>query len=92
MLVLAHMMQRMNSQQRQQAVECPCGYEIQNMQHVLSGEFEYMEDSLQHMYLTVDGILLSEGESVQQCWLLAQYNYGGESSSSSEYGCEGSHA
>ena len=42
------------------------------VQHVLSGECEYMEESLQHMYLTVDGILQSEGESVQQCWLLAQ--------------------
>jgi hypothetical protein len=77
MLVLAHMnttkWQRMDSQQRQQAVQCPCGYEIQNVQHVLSGECEYIEESLQHMYLTVSEILQSEGESVQQPRLLAQY-------------------
>ena len=70
MLVLAHMntakWQRMNNQQRQQAVECPCGSEIQNVQHVLSGECEYMEESLHHMYLTINGILQSEVQSVQR--------------------------
>ena len=79
MLVLAHMntakwqRPRMDSQQRHQAVQCPCGYEIQNVQHVLSGECEYTEESLQHMYLTVNVILQSEGESVQRPWLMAQY-------------------
>ena len=68
--------QRMNNQQRQQTVECPCGYEIQNLQYLLSDECEYMEESLQHMYLTIDGILQSDGESAQQCWLLAQYMEG----------------
>ena len=29
--------------------------------------------TLQHMYLTINEILQSEGESVQQPWLLAQY-------------------
>ena len=38
----------------------------------LSGECEYMEESLQHMYLAVNEILQSEGESVQRPWLLAQ--------------------
>ena len=77
MLVLAHMntakWQRMDNQRRQQAVQCPGGYEIQNVQHVLSGECEYMEESLPHMYLAVNEILQSEGESVQWPWLLAQY-------------------
>ena len=70
MLMLAHMnttkWQRMDNQQRYQAVECPCGFEIQNVQYVLSGECELMEESLHHMYLAVNEILQSEGESVQQ--------------------------
>ena len=43
MSVLAHMniakWQRMGSQQRHQAVQCPsgCGFENRNVQHVLSG-------------------------------------------------------
>ena len=48
MLVLAHMntakWQRMNSQQRHQAVQCPCGFEIQNVEYVLFGTCEYMEE------------------------------------------------
>ena len=64
----------MDSQQRLQAVRSPCGYAIQNVQHVymLSGECEYMEERLQHMYLTHNEILQSDGEPVQQYWLLAQ--------------------
>jgi hypothetical protein len=76
MLVLAHMntarWQRMDSQQRQQAVGCPCGSEIQNIEHVLSGTCEYTLDCLDDMHNTVSGILQSEGESVQQRWLMAQ--------------------
>ena len=76
MLVLAHMntakWQRMDNQQRQKAVQCPCGSEIQNVQHALSGECEYIKESLHHMYLTINEILQSEGESVQQCWMIAQ--------------------
>ena len=55
MLVLAHTdktkWQRMIHQQMQQAVQCPCGYEIQNVEHVLPGECEYMEESLHHNYV-----------------------------------------
>ena len=40
--------------------------------HVWCSECEYMEESLHHMYLTINEMLQSEGESVQQCWLLAQ--------------------
>ena len=76
MLVLAHMntakWQRMDSQQRHKAVQCPCGCEIQNVQHVLSGTCEYMEEWLDDMYIAVSEILQSEGESVQQRWLMAQ--------------------
>ena len=76
MLVLAHMntakWQRMDSQQRHLAVQCPCGYEIQNVEHVLSGTCEYTEEWLDDMYATVSEILQSEGESVQQRWMLAQ--------------------
>ena len=76
MLVLAHMntarWQRMDSQQRQQAVECPCGDGLQNVQHVLSGTCAYMTDWLDDLHSTVSGILQSEGESVQQRWLMAR--------------------
>ena len=76
MLVLAHMntakWQRMDSQQRHKAVQCPCGCEIQNVQHVLSGTCAYMEEWLDDMYIAVSEVLQSEGESVQQRWLMAQ--------------------
>ena len=42
------------------------------MQHVLSGECEYLEECLHDMYLTVSEILQSEDESVQQRWMIAQ--------------------
>ena len=53
---------------------CPCGSEIQNIEHVLSGTCEYTLDCLDDMHNTVSGILQSEGESVQQRWpwLMAQ--------------------
>ena len=74
--MLAHMntakWQRMDSQQRHQAVQCPCGFEIQNVQHVLSGTCEYMEEWLDDMYAAVSEVLQSEGESVQQRWMMAQ--------------------
>ena len=76
MLVLAHMntakWQRMDSQQRHQAVQCPCGFEVQNVQHVLSGTCEYMEEWLDDMYVAVSEVLQSEGESVQQRWMMTQ--------------------
>ena len=62
----------MDSQQRQQAVECPCGDGLQNVQHVLSGTCAYMTDWLDDLHSTVSGILQSEGESVQQRWLMAR--------------------
>ena len=42
------------------------------MEHVLYDECEYMEESLHHMYLTINEILQTECESVQQCWMIAQ--------------------
>ena len=62
----------MNNQQRHLAVQCPCGFEIQNVQHVLSGTCEYMEEWLDEMYAAISEILQSEGESVQQRWMVAQ--------------------
>ena len=53
MLVLAHMntarWQRMDSQQRHVAVQCPCGFEIQNVEHVLSRTCKYTEEWLGDM-------------------------------------------
>ena len=42
------------------------------MQHVLSGTCEYMEEWLDDMYAAVSDILQSEGESLQQRWMVAQ--------------------
>ena len=53
-------------------MECPCGHEFQDVEHVLSGMCEYMLDWLDDMHGTISGILQSEGESVQQRWLMAQ--------------------
>ena len=71
MLVLAHnykhnkiKWQRMDSQQRQQATGC--GYEFQDVEHVLSGTCDYMLEWLDDMHGTISGILQSEGESAQQ--------------------------
>ena len=76
MLVLAQMntvrWQKMDNQQRQAAVQCPCGFEFQNVEHMLSGTCEYTEELLDDMHSTVSAILQSEGESVQQCWILAR--------------------
>ena len=54
----------MGSQQRHLAVQCPCGFEIQNVEHALSGTCEYMEEWLDDMHTTGSGILQSEGESI----------------------------
>ena len=42
------------------------------MKHVLSGECDYMEESLHHMCLTINEIIQAEFESFQQCWVIAQ--------------------
>ena len=62
----------MDNQQRQMAVQCPCGFECQNVEHMLSGTCEYTEELLDDMHSTVSEILQSEGESVQQRWMLAE--------------------
>ena len=53
-------------------MECPCGHEFQDVEHVLSGTCEYMLNWLDDMHGTISGTLQSEGESVQQRWLMAQ--------------------
>ena len=60
----------MDNQQRQQATGC--GYEFQDVEHVLSGTCECMLDWLDDMHSTISGILQSEAESVQHRWLMAQ--------------------
>jgi hypothetical protein len=76
MKVLAHMNTarwgHMGTADREKAIQCPCQCGIQNIEHVLTGEYEYTAVCLDEMIDTVDCALCSETEAVQSGWMAAQ--------------------
>ena len=75
MKVLAYMntarWNAMGTANREEAVQCPCGGGMQQVEHVMS-ECEYMMPHLDEMIQTVDEALQSEQEAVQSRWLQAR--------------------
>ena len=61
---------RMRTEDREEAVQCPCKRGMQNVEHVMS-ECEYMIDYLDEMVDTVDYALQTEPEAAQRKWLRA---------------------
>ena len=62
----------MNTADREEAIQCPCQCGIQNVEHVLTGECEYILVYLDEMIETVDCVLCSETEAAQSRWMAAQ--------------------
>ena len=76
MEVLAHMntvrWQNMNTADREEAIQCPCQGGIQNVEHMMSGECDYMVTYLDEMIDTVGSALRSEPEYEQVKWAEAR--------------------
>ena len=72
MKVLAHMntvrWQNMSTADREGAIQCPCQRGIQNVEHMMSGECDYMVTYLDEMIDTVGSALRSEPEYEQVRW------------------------
>ena len=76
MKVLAHMntvrWQNMSTADREEAIQCPCQGGIQNVEHMMSGECDYMVTYLDEMIDTVGSALRSEPEYEQVKWAEAR--------------------
>jgi hypothetical protein len=76
MRVLAHMNTarwgNMSTADREEAIQCPCQCGIQNVEHVLTGECDYVLVYIDEMIDSVDYALCSETEAAQSKWMAAR--------------------
>ena len=76
MTVLAHMNTarwgHMDTDDREEAIQCPCQGGIQNVEHVLTGECDYTVIYLDEAIDTVDCALCSEAEAARSRWMAAR--------------------